>query len=149
MSVASRKDCLGIKLSKEHVTMADGTGIVVQGPDDSSSLVEAENGVRRKAYLLVKRDSGYISPVTPGVTPDNITPSTSKTKVLYLGDQTGVSRSHSTPVTQHSRASANSSEENIQKVVTSTQNRMPKTRSLQKQLSSPGILEGCHNNVSI
>ena len=94
--------------------------------------------------LLQKRDSGYISPspITPGSTPDIVTPS--KTKTLHLSVHTPV-RSASSP------ASTNTHSEEMQRVIVSGPNRQlvgNGTSILKKTLSSPGALDGPQGEVS-
>ena len=91
--------------------------------------------------LLQKRDSGYNSPVTPGTTPENTTPS--KAKSLHLGVQQPT-RSNSSPATvqlqgeTESNSTATSTTVMQVHVNQSQQNKQP----IRKQLSSPGSLDG-------
>lgn len=89
---------------------------------------------------LQKRDSGYISPVTPGTTPDNTT--SSKAKSLHLGVQT--LRSVSSP------SAFSDGSEYMQKLVQPQppQSQLASGKNLKRQLSSPGALDTSQAEVS-
>ena len=92
--------------------------------------------------LLQKRDSGYNSPVTPGTTPENTTPS--KAKSLHLGVQSLRSNSSPAAVQLQGEAEGEASTSTattttaMQKHVNQNKGKPP----IRKQLSSPGSLDG-------
>lgn len=108
--------------------MAEGTsGVFMKHLEPDPKNPEAK---------LLKRDSGYLSPVTPGSTPDNCTPTR---KTLRLEPQPQPLRSNSSPSTFPSDGESNGMQRYVQ-------NQLPAGKiiknGLKRQLSSPGALDG-------
>lgn len=116
--------------------MAEGTsGVFMKHlePDPKNPLKTTE-------AKLLKRDSGYLSPVTPGSTPDNCTPTR---KTLRLEPQPQPLRSNSSPSTFPSDGESNGMQRYVQ-------NELPAGKNgLKRQLSSPGALDGTQAEVSV